>query len=57
LTYIISKNGDVKKKLGTSHVTFPFEKKEPNKKGNQGSFISFVFINKHYISFRPNFKI
>ncbi len=49
------KNEDVKKKLGTSHITFTFEKKEP-KKGNQGSFISFPFINKHYISLQPNFK-
>jgi hypothetical protein len=57
LTYIVSINGDVKKKLGTSHITFPFEKKEQIKKGNQGSFISFHFINKHYISFKPNFKI
>jgi hypothetical protein len=54
---MVSINGDVKKKLGTSHITFPFEKKEQNKKGNQGSFISFHFINKHYISFKPNFKI
>jgi hypothetical protein len=57
LTYIVSKNGDVKKNLGTSPFTFAFEKKEPNKKGNQGSFISFPFINKHYISFQQNFKI
>jgi hypothetical protein len=38
LTCIVSKNGDVKQKLGPSHTTFPFEKKEPNKKGNQGSY-------------------